>query len=126
MWLSRLVKDKFDTDLYVLDRVPLAVCPFYVTPDPMDKRWSNSFEVMLRGEKILSGAQHVHDAELLSDRIDKMGIPKNELKFYIDSFKFGALPHGGGCIGPEHLVMLYLGLGNIRQASMFPRDPVRA
>ena len=44
---------------------------------------------------------------------------------YVDSFKCGALPHGGGGVGLERVVMLFLGLKNIRKAAMFPRDPKR-
>ncbi|TMW66526.1 hypothetical protein Poli38472_004291 [Pythium oligandrum] len=123
--LGRLVKAKYNTDFYILDRFPLAVRPFYTMPDPKDKRWSNSYDLFIRGEEIVSGAQRVHDPQMLLERIEKFDIPQEGLKAYIDAFKFGALPHGGGGIGLERVVMLYLGLGNIRKASMFPRDPRR-
>ncbi|DAZ93209.1 TPA: hypothetical protein N0F65_001561 [Lagenidium giganteum] len=123
--LGKLVREKYNTDFYILDKFPLAVRPFYTMPDPKDNRWSNSYDLMIRGEEIVSGAQRVHDAKLLEERIQSMDIPTAGLKAYIDAFKFGALPHGGGGIGLERVVMLYLGLGNIRKASMFPRDPKR-
>lgn len=44
---------------------------------------------------------------------------------YIDSMRYGMPPHGGGGIGLERLVFLYLNLDNVRKASMFPRDPRR-
>lgn len=44
---------------------------------------------------------------------------------YIEAFRFGCSPHAGGGIGMERVVMLYLGLDNIRKTSMFPRDPKR-
>lgn len=44
---------------------------------------------------------------------------------YIEAFRFGCPPHAGGGIGMERVVMLYLGLDNIRKTSMFPRDPKR-
>ena len=47
------------------------------------------------------------------------------IKGYIDAFRHGALPHGGGGVGLERVVMLFLGLPNIRLASFFPRDPKR-
>ncbi len=47
------------------------------------------------------------------------------IQAYVDSFRHGALPHGGGGVGLERVVMLFLGLPNIRKASMFPRDPRR-
>lgn len=123
--LGKLVREKYDTDFYILDKFPLAVRPFYTMPDPKDSRWSNSYDLMIRGEEIVSGAQRVHDSAMLDSRIESMGIAKDGLKPYIDAFKYGALPHGGGGIGLERVVMLYLGLGNIRKASMFPRDPRR-
>ena len=80
---------------------------------------------MIRGEEIVSGAQRIHDVKLLQKRMNEFGIPAEELKAYVDAFRFGALPHGGGGIGMERVVMLFLNLGNIRKASLFPRDPKR-
>lgn len=48
-----------------------------------------------------------------------------KIKSYIDAFRYGCPPHAGGGIGLERVVMLYLGLDNIRKVSMFPRDPKR-
>jgi hypothetical protein len=53
------------------------------------------------------------------------GTKVETIKAYVDSFRHGALPHGGGGVGLERVVMLFLGLGNIRKAAMFPRDPKR-
>lgn len=47
------------------------------------------------------------------------------LKYYINSLKDGIAPHAGTGIGLERVVYLYLGLDNVRKASMFPRDPNR-
>lgn len=44
---------------------------------------------------------------------------------YIDSFRYGAFPHGGFGVGLERVIMLFLGLDNIRKTSLFPRDPKR-
>ncbi|VDP87895.1 unnamed protein product [Schistosoma mattheei] len=48
-----------------------------------------------------------------------------KIKAYIDAFRYGCPPHAGGGIGLERVTMLFLGLDNIRKASMFPRDPKR-
>jgi len=81
----------------------------------------------MRGEEILSGAQRIHDAEFLAERVQEYGIdPKSAgLEDYVQCFRNGAPPHAGGGIGLERVVFLFLGLGNIRRASAFPRDPVR-
>uniref|UniRef100_A0A8C5AJZ7 Aspartyl-tRNA synthetase n=1 Tax=Gadus morhua TaxID=8049 RepID=A0A8C5AJZ7_GADMO len=123
--LGRLVKEKYDTDFYVLDKYPLSVRPFYTMPDPSNPKYSNSYDMFMRGEEILSGAQRVHDPQLLTERAIHHEIDLEKIKAYIDSFRFGAPPHGGGGIGLERVCMLYLGLHNIRQTSMFPRDPKR-
>ncbi|XP_062313316.1 aspartate--tRNA ligase, cytoplasmic [Osmerus eperlanus] len=123
--LGRLVKEKYDTDFYVLDKYPLAVRPFYTMPDPSDSKYSNSYDMFMRGEEILSGAQRIHDASLLTERATHHSIDLEKIKAYIDSFRYGAPPHAGGGIGLERVCMLYLGLHNVRQTSMFPRDPKR-
>lgn len=123
--LGKLVKEKFGTDFYMMDKYPLSVRPFYTMPDPNDPLLSNSYDVFIRGEEIVSGAQRVHEVDLLIERANAWNVPIASIQSYIDAFKHGALPHGGGGIGMERVVMLYLGLKNIRKASMFPRDPSR-
>merc|ERR1719291_1283954 len=66
--LGRLVRAKYDTDFYILDKFPLAVRPFYTMPDPENPKWSNSYDMFMRGEEILSGAQRIHDTTFLTER----------------------------------------------------------
>lgn len=123
--LGKIVKEKYGTDFYMMDKYPLAARPFYTMPDPENPRWSNSYDLFIRGEEIVSGAQRVHDVNLLIQRAQEHNIPIASIQSYIDAFKHGALPHAGGGIGLERVVMLFLGLKNIRKTSMFPRDPSR-
>ncbi|XP_050096819.1 aspartate--tRNA ligase, cytoplasmic [Anopheles aquasalis] len=123
--LGRLVKAKYDTDFYILDKFPLAVRPFYTMPDPTNSRYSNSYDMFMRGEEILSGAQRIHDPDYLIERAKLHAIDLSKIAAYIDAFRYGCPPHAGGGIGMERVVMLYLGLDNIRKTSMFPRDPKR-
>lgn len=123
--LGRLVKAKYDTDFFILDKFPLAVRPFYTMPDPTDMKYSNSYDMFMRGEEILSGAQRIHNPEYLTERAKHHGIDVSTIAAYIDSFRYGCPPHAGGGIGLERVTMLYLGLDNIRKTSMFPRDPKR-
>eukprot|EP00499_Haloplacidia_sp_CaronLabIsolate_P013208 CAMPEP_0196774212 /NCGR_PEP_ID=MMETSP1104-20130614/3248_1 /TAXON_ID=33652 /ORGANISM="Cafeteria sp., Strain Caron Lab Isolate" /LENGTH=596 /DNA_ID=CAMNT_0042144365 /DNA_START=64 /DNA_END=1854 /DNA_ORIENTATION=- len=123
--LGRLVREKYGTDFFILDKYPLAVRPFYTMPCPENPELSNSYDLFIRGEEIVSGAQRVHDVDLLVSRAEACGIPVHTIQGYVDSFRHGALPHGGGGIGLERVVMLFLGLNNIRKVAMFPRDPKR-
>merc|ERR1712166_447866 len=79
----------------------------------------------MRGEEITSGAQRIHDVELLKERATVHGIPHDTLAEYINSFKYGAQAHGGAGFGLERIVKFYCNLHNIRKSSMFPRDPKR-
>lgn len=125
--LGKIVREQYDTDFYILDKFPLAIRPFYTMPCPEDPRYSNSYDFFMRGEEILSGAQRIHDPELLAERMRAHELNPEDpgLKDYVDAFTYGCPPHAGGGIGLERVVMFYLDLKNIRRASLFPRDPKR-
>ncbi|KAL8167413.1 hypothetical protein V2J09_008912 [Rumex salicifolius] len=123
--LGQLVLNKYGTEFYILHKYPLAVRPFYTMPCYDDNLYSNSFDVFIRGEEIISGAQRVHDPDLLTTRAEACGIDVKTISSYVDSFRYGAPPHGGFGVGLERVVMLFCGLNNIRKTSMFPRDPLR-
>lgn len=74
-------------EFYMLHRYPLAVRPFYTMPCKDDPRYSCSFDIFLRGEEIISGAQRIHDPALLTQRAQEMGLPLETIQSYIDSFK---------------------------------------
>lgn len=126
-FLGKLIRDKYNTDFFILDKFPLAVRPFYTMPDPEDPNYSNSYDFFMRGEEILSGAQRIHDAELLSERMKVHGVdPTSDgVVDYVNAFSYGCPPHAGGGIGLERVLMFFLDLKNIRRASLFPRDPRR-
>lgn len=125
--LGKIVREKYDTDFYVLDKFPAAVRPFYTMPDPEDPRYSNAYDFFMRGEEILSGAQRIHEPKLLVKRMKESGVDPTGPGFtdYIAAFSYGCPPHAGGGIGLERVLMFFLDLKNIRRASLFPRDPKR-
>lgn len=123
--LGQLVFEKYGTEFYILHRYPLAVRPFYTMPCSDDQTYSNSFDVFIRGEEIISGAQRVHLPDLLTTRAIACGIDVKTISTYVDSFRYGAPPHGGFGVGLERVVMLFCALNNIRKTSLFPRDPLR-
>lgn len=66
--LGKLVKEKYDTDFYMLYGYPAAIRPFYTMLDPTDPNYTNSYDFFMRGEEIVSGAQRIHDPEMLTQR----------------------------------------------------------
>ena len=67
-----------------------------------------------------NGLWHVTLVE--RDLVEQAGLNPKDFKSYIDSFRFGAPPHAGWGVGVERLTMVLLGLPNIREAVLFPRD----
>ena len=108
-----------DTIVFVHDW-PISGKPFYIMPKGKDI--SGGFDAIYNGMEISSGGQRVHIPELLEERLKIKGLNPKDFKSYIDSFRFGAPPHAGWGIGVERLTMLILGLNNIREAVLFPRD----
>ena len=121
--LGELVKEKFKTDYYILDKFPASARPFYIMPDPQDESVTNSFDIFLRGQEILTGGQRIHHPNFLEKKMLAQGVDLASMNEYIEGFRLGALPHAGAGLGLERLVMLILKLGNIRLASLYPRDP---
>ncbi|KAK4108841.1 aspartyl-tRNA synthetase [Canariomyces notabilis] len=121
--LGELIKEKYKTDYYIIDKFPASVRPFYTHLDPEDSRFTNSFDIFLRGQEITTGGQRIHDPEVLIERMKKAGIEPAGMQEYLQGFEYGVLPHAGCGIGLERLVFLMLNLGDIRNASLFPRDP---
>lgn len=121
--LGQLIKDKYHTDYYIVDKFPASARPFYAHLDPTDQRFTNSFDIFLRGQEITTGGQRIHDPEILQERMKQAGIEPRGMQEYMQGFEYGVLPHAGCGIGLERLLFLLLDLGDIRHASLFPRDP---
>lgn len=122
-YLGKIMKEKHHTDYYIVDKFPASVRPFYTMPDPDDPKYSNSADFFLRGQEILSGGQRIHHAPLLEKKIIEAKIDPKDMKDYLDGFRWGCPPHGGGGIGLERVLFLFLDLNNVRYASLLPRDP---
>ena len=99
---------------------PLEGKPYYIMPKGKDL--SAGFDAIYNGMEITSGGQRVHLPELLKERLKVKGLNPKDFKGYIDSFRYGAPPHAGWGMGVERLTMLVLGVKNIREVTLFPRD----
>jgi nondiscriminating aspartyl-tRNA synthetase len=108
-----------DTIVFVHDW-PISGKPFYIMPKGKDL--SCGFDAIYQGMEISSGGQRVHMPDLLIERLKEKGLNPKDFKSYIDSFRYGAPPHAGWGLGLERITMLILGLDNIREAVLFPRD----
>jgi aspartyl-tRNA synthetase len=108
-------------DMYWIVEYPEASKPFYI----MEKDgtpFSHSFDLDYLGQEIASGGQREHRYDMLISRMEKKGLDVSSFKFYLDAFMYGMPPHGGWGLGLERLVQKMLGLPNVREAILFPRD----
>jgi nondiscriminating aspartyl-tRNA synthetase len=123
--LGRLVKELYASDLFVLSEYPTSARPFYTKRLEDNPNFTKSYDVIFRGVEICSGAQRENDYTALLNQITSSGISPEPLSDYLNSFKYGSPPHGGGGLGLERVLILYFDLGNIKLGSLFPRDPSR-
>ncbi|ORY32119.1 aspartyl-tRNA synthetase [Naematelia encephala] len=118
--LGELVKEKYKTDFYVLDKFPISARPFYTMNDGTA---TNSFDMFIRGQEVCTGGQRINDPKALREAMQKGGIDEGGMEEYLEAFDWGVPPHGGAGLGLERIVFLMLNLGNVRYASLFHRDP---
>jgi len=96
--------------------------PFYVYPDPQNPEFAFSVDLLGRGVEWSSGGQRLHDYQQIQKNLKQWGLKEQDVELYLQSFKYAVPPLGGFALGAERITMHILGLQNVRQASMFPRD----
>ena len=121
-WLGDWARDKFGSDFLFVTGYPTEKRPFYTMPAPHDPSVTNGFDLLFRGTELVTGGQRIHVYSQLVEAARAKGIPPESIAGYLEAFRFGMPPHGGFAIGLERFVMLMAELGNLREASLFPRD----
>jgi nondiscriminating aspartyl-tRNA synthetase len=101
---------------------PATSRPAYTAPLDERAELTDSFDLLLGGLEVTSGGRRIADPRELERRLAGLGLVPRAFGFYLDAFRLGAPPHGGLAIGAERLTMALLGLDNVRQAALFPRD----
>ena len=94
-------------------------------PEPDNPKICRSYDMLLGGVEVLSGAQRIHKHDELVKTMKKRGMNPDNFKFYLSAFRYGMPPHAGWSFGLERLTAAMLGLKNIREACIFPRDRTR-
>ena len=72
--LGAIVRRKFNTDFYIIDKFPESASPFYAMLDPENPGVTNSFDYFMRGQEILTGGQRIHLPEVMESHIRAKGI----------------------------------------------------
>jgi nondiscriminating aspartyl-tRNA synthetase len=101
---------------------PSEIRPYYAMPYENDPTICKAFDLMHPRMELSSGAQRVHQHNLLVQQIKKKGLNPESFEFYLRPFRYGMPPHAGWGLGTDRLIMTMLGLSNVREAVLFPRD----
>ncbi len=118
-------KEHYNADFVFVTHYPAKKRPFYAMDDPADEKYTLSFDLLCRGVEVTTGGQRIHEYTMLREKMVKRGIGEEGMEGYLEAFRCGMPPHGGLGIGLERLTMQLLGLTNVREACLFPRDVKR-
>jgi aspartyl-tRNA synthetase len=123
--LSKYVMEKHKSEFFFVNRFPSAVKPFYVMKVDDEPKWARSTDLEFRGVELSSGGQREHRYDKLIVQLKEKQMNVESMKWFTDFFKYGVPTMGGFSIGIERFTQQLLGLENIREATLFPRDPER-
>jgi nondiscriminating aspartyl-tRNA synthetase len=122
--LCRLAESETGVAALFVVGFPLTGRPFYTAPRG-ERGAANSFDLLFRGIEITTGGQRLHQREALEASLVARGMDPLKFESHLKMFDLGMPPHGGLAIGLERLTAQVLGLSNVRQAVLYPRDRYR-
>ena len=121
---ERALGDDVGTHYFITDW-PSEIKPFYIKDHDDDETLSTGFDLMHPRMELVSGGQREHRHDKLIEGFTQQGLEPEAFEYYTKMFKYGMPPHAGWGLGGERLIMTMLGLDNIREAVLFPRDRQR-
>ena len=119
---SRYAMEEYNSEFIFITDFSPEKRAFYHMRD--EKGTPLGYDLIWRGTEITTGAQREHRYEQLKKQAEEIGLGE-DVKFYLEFFKYGCPPHGGFAIGVDRLTMLLLGLSHIREAMFLFRSPNR-
>ncbi|MCJ8211874.1 asparagine--tRNA ligase [Mucilaginibacter sp. RS28] len=123
---ERYLVEKHFKKPVILTDYPKEIKAFYMRQND-DGKTVRAMDILFPGiGEIVGGSQREERLEKLEQRMAEMGIPAEELWWYLDTRRFGSCPHAGFGLGFERLVLFVTGMGNIRDVIPFPRFPKNA
>ena len=120
-----LVEKHFKKPVILID-YPKEIKSFYMKQND-DGKTVRAMDILFPGiGEIVGGSQREENYEKLKTRMGEMNIPQEEMWWYLETRKFGTVPHSGFGLGFERLLLFVTGMGNIRDVIPFPRTPKNA
>jgi len=123
-WICEWAKKQLGSEAVFITEWPASEAKFYHKLDDNNPEIADRFDLLFRGVEIATGSMRENRYEALVEQLYKIGadIEHPGFKYYLMAFKYGLPPHGGFGMGLERLVQKIIGLNNVKEASLFPRD----
>jgi asparaginyl-tRNA synthetase len=117
-----LTEKHFDKPVIVYN-YPKEISPFYMRLNDDDLTVAGMDVLLPTVGEIIGGSQREERMDILISRMEELGLNKQDYWWYIDSRRFGSVPHSGFGLGFERMMMFLTGISNIRDVIPFPRTP---
>ena len=123
---ERYLVEKHFRKPVILTGYPKELKAFYMKQDDNGKTVRAMDVLFPKIGEIIGGSEREWSLEKLENRIGELGMSRNNLEWYIDTRRFGSVPHSGFGLGFERLLLFVTGMSNIRDVIPFPRTPRNA
>ena len=110
---------------YFLTDWPIKLKPFYITEKQDNVELSESFDLQCGYLELSSGGSRLHNPEKIKSRLKEQNLDPSKFSEHLQAFDWGMPPHAGWGLGLERLLTIILGIDNVREVILYPRDPER-
>lgn len=123
--LCAMVKEQTGHEFVFVTDYPISVRPFYHMRHEGDPQTTKSFDLLWKGLEVTTGAQREHRYDILLRQAQEKGLTPEPIQSYLDCFRYGCPPHGGFGFGLTRMLMILLGVKNVREVTFLYRGPNR-
>jgi len=123
--ICTIINKETGSDFVFVYGYPTKNKPFYVYPNPKEPEFNEGMDLLCRGLEWLSGGRRINDYSQLMEHVKEWKMDPKKISMFLEAFRYGVPPEGGFAFGAERMTMQILGLSNVREASIFPRDMER-
>lgn len=123
-WICTYSAENWGSEAVFITGFPASEMKFYHYRSTKNPAVAERFDLIFRGVEIITGSQREHRYGMLIEQLKSMGGNPEDpgFQYYLQAFKYGMPAHGGFGLGLERLTQKMIGLGNVKEACIFPRD----
>ena len=111
--------------VFFLTDWPMKLKPFYIHEKDDEPTLSRSFDLQYGYLELSSGGRRLHDPEQLKSRLKEQNLDPTSFEEHLKTFGWGMPPHSGWGLGLDRLMTVLIGIDNVREVVLYPRDPDR-